>query len=158
MLWCMSNMQTDLQRLGAVISSRLESQDRTQKWLAEKVDVSQPTISRIVQGRYNPDTDVLYRIGQALSVDPLYLLRLAGLPIPDSPLDPTAAYIARQITELPPDLREKAIELVGEVVDSLTKVAGQREATALAGEQTAAANQRHQEWRARTSGEEGAQG
>lgn len=113
----MNETGADLKRLGSVIASRLEDRSLTQQWLAAQVGVSQATISRIIQGKFGVDAEAVYKIGEALGIDPVYLLRLAGLPLPESPLDPTAAYIAQRLTQLPPDLRYETMDTVGRIVD-----------------------------------------
>jgi transcriptional regulator with XRE-family HTH domain len=117
MILCMS-----LTELGHTIRRGLAG--RSQVWLSQQSGVDQSTISRILNGKVVPTPETLESLGKALGLDPAHLMRLAGLPIPTGEYDPEAAYIAQRLTELPPGLREQAVDALGAQLDTIYKVAG----------------------------------
>lgn len=54
------------QGFGSSIARLLESRGRSQKWLAQRMDVSTSTISRLVSGRSNPTAATIARVLAAL--------------------------------------------------------------------------------------------
>jgi transcriptional regulator with XRE-family HTH domain len=98
--------------------------------------VSPATVGRLMRGQHKPEPATLDAVARALGIDPVRLMRLAGLPLPAPALErhPTAEYISQQIDELPPYYREIAIEAVAGVVDSFRRVARGEPANGINGE------------------------
>jgi transcriptional regulator with XRE-family HTH domain len=112
-----------LKALGREINRLLG--DRTQQWLAEQTGVRQATISRILNGKQAPTFFTLDKIAKALEVDPLHLMRVAGLPLPpdSSDIDPEIEYIAQRLAVLPPTLRQAALAAIRSQVEAWHQVA-----------------------------------
>lgn len=108
--------------LATYLQEQLDRKGWSGRTLALYANVSQATIARAVKGETTPDPDSVRKIAAALEIEEIYLLRLAGhveSPAPDA-LDPEAAYIARRISELPPGVRQRAIDAVGCMLDTIT--------------------------------------
>lgn len=113
----------DLQKLGNLIAERLGG--RSQSWLSRQSGVDQSTISRLIRGKNIPTPETLEAIGRVLGLEPVYLMKLAGIPLPryGEQLDPSAAYIARRLTELPKDIRDDAIDALSTQLDVIYRLA-----------------------------------
>lgn len=61
-------MQDLIEAWGEGILEELTSQHRSQKWLADCVDVHPSTIHRIVTGDLNPNDELKWKIAGALGV------------------------------------------------------------------------------------------
>lgn len=116
----------ELLALGNAIKEALAG--RSQVWLSQQSGVDQSTISRILNAKVDPTPETLEALARPLGVDPAYLMRLAGFPVPEGKYDPEISYIAQELTALPPDLRERAVDAVSGVVDSFRAMAKQRQA------------------------------
>jgi transcriptional regulator with XRE-family HTH domain len=57
-----------------VIKRVLEDQDKTQTWLAEKLDRDFVTVTRYVNNKRQPSLETLFDIAQILKVNPKELL------------------------------------------------------------------------------------
>lgn len=62
------NKNNDTQ-IGKVIMSRLDKMERSQQWLARKVNRANGTINFIVKGRLKPSYELLKMIASVLSID-----------------------------------------------------------------------------------------
>lgn len=62
------NKNNDAQ-IGKVIASRLDEMERSQQWLARKVNRANGTINFIVKGRLKPSYELLKMIASVLSID-----------------------------------------------------------------------------------------
>ncbi len=62
------NKNNDTQ-IGKVIMSRLDEMERSQQWLARKVNRANGTINFIVKGRLKPSYELLKMIASVLSID-----------------------------------------------------------------------------------------
>lgn len=106
---------------------KLAMGENTGSWLAEKSGVSQPTISRLLNGVGSSSARNIKAVARALRLNPNELLVLAGIADDeeddDTTLDPSARYIARRLTRLPISVREAAIDAVSGVVDGFSQVA-----------------------------------
>lgn len=113
-----------LNQLATYLNARLTKKGWSGRTLALYAELSQTAIARALKGKTVPDPESLRKIAVALEVEELHLLRLAGhVESPASEdLDPAAAYIARRITQLPPAVRERAIDAVGSVLDTITEL------------------------------------
>lgn len=67
------NKNNDAQ-IGKVIASRLDEMERSQQWLARKVNRANGTINFIVKGRLKPSYELLKMIASVLSIDVKVLL------------------------------------------------------------------------------------
>jgi transcriptional regulator with XRE-family HTH domain len=121
------HMNKGLSPLGQEIERLLDERGWNKSELGRRSGRDSSTVGRLMAGETSPTAETLLALAAALGVDGTYLLRLAGLSIPEGVYHPEAAYIARQLTELPPDLQEQAIDAVGGVVDSFVRVADARE-------------------------------
>lgn len=92
---------------------------RSQEWLARRSHVGQSTISRLMHGKHQPEPETLIAIAGALDVDPIYLMRLAGIPLPPPATErhETVEYIARRLDELPASVQEYAIAACATIAD-----------------------------------------
>lgn len=116
-------MKTEENALGRQIKHLLGK--RSQTWLAKQADTTQPTISRLIRGENTPTIENINAIAQALDADPLHLMQLAGLAVPEEQqqeFDPVAAQIAQRLTELPPHIRTEAAKALGSMLDTITRV------------------------------------
>ena len=113
------------------VRSRLQELKWTQTKLAEVSGVSEGSISNMLRGKSIPETYTIERIADALGVPRQKILGLLAEEgrgeVGQAEIDPSALYIARQLTGLPPDLKEPAIDAVSGVVDSFRSIAEQRE-------------------------------
>ncbi|MGB0385522.1 MAG: helix-turn-helix domain-containing protein [Ardenticatenaceae bacterium] len=105
--------------LGQEINELLGS--RSQLWLAEQAGIRQASVSRIIHGKQRPTPSTLEAIAQVLGVDPLHLMRLAGVPLPPATndRDPSVEYIAQRLDKFPEATRKKAIHAVSSVLDAI---------------------------------------
>lgn len=55
--------------IGKLIVSRLDEMERSQQWLARKVNRANGTINFIVKGRLNPSHELIKAIAFVLSID-----------------------------------------------------------------------------------------
>ena len=112
-------MNTEMRKLGREIEKALAG--RSQSWLARKSGVGQPTISRLIRGQVKPTPKTLEALANALGLDPLRFMKLAGIPLPLSSeeLDPATMHIAQRIAKLPAIPRELAINTIGNMLDAI---------------------------------------
>jgi transcriptional regulator with XRE-family HTH domain len=123
-------MSKNLERLGAEIKVALGN--RSQSWLADQTGVNQPTISRIVNARYDaPNPKYISLISKALKLDKDKLLTLAGYPTVQNQGNrlgrhSSVEYIAMRLDEvgaIAPDLLEYAIDVIAPAVDTFYDMA-----------------------------------
>jgi transcriptional regulator with XRE-family HTH domain len=130
-------MEPELTDLGHEILRHLGP--RSQRWLAEQSGINQGTISRLMRGKHEPTPSTLDALGRALNVDPLHLMRLAGLPLPtahlnrDARVEYTAQRLNDLIQDLPAELQDAMIDAVSGVVQGFSAFVSDR--THLIGEQ-----------------------
>lgn len=98
---------------------------RSQYWLARESGVGQSTISRLVRGKGKPTPETLEALARALGIDPSVFMELAGIPqrLISNDVDPSVAYIARRMSDLPEIYRELAIDAVGAQLDVIYTLA-----------------------------------
>lgn len=77
--------------LGLVIKDRLDRLGWSQKFLADRVNIQEANLSRIIRGKYSPSVDIMMVIFHALGLSdipvPTHLIQLSQLDVP-SPLIP----------------------------------------------------------------------
>lgn len=56
-------------KLGKEILKNLYKQGKNQKWLANEIGISAPSISAIISGRTNPSQQTLKKISEILKID-----------------------------------------------------------------------------------------
>lgn len=61
------------QQLGLLFKQRREEMGHSAKALAEFMDISENTMSRIEQGKFNYDIMLLFRICEALEIKPYFV-------------------------------------------------------------------------------------
>lgn len=64
----------DKQTIGARLRRTRRALDITQVELAERIGVAHATIVRIERGQTKPSTDTLFKLADALGVDPKWIL------------------------------------------------------------------------------------
>jgi transcriptional regulator with XRE-family HTH domain len=108
-----------LNLVGREIDKHLKRLKWTIRRLSEASGVPHPTISRLMRGVHVPTPETLDAIGRALGVDPVHLMRLAGipLPVPVRDRDATIEYIALRLSEIPESHRQYAVNTVAMAVD-----------------------------------------
>ena len=102
--------------LGTVVHSQREAAQLSQRELANRVNVSNGTISRIESDDgLHPDPQTLRAIADVLHIDYYYLLALNGQ-IDD---DPDVRMIHRGVAHLSPADRKKLMRILNAVYDDL---------------------------------------
>lgn len=66
--------QKDYNRLKVILAEKKKSN----KWLAENLEVTETTVARWTNNRQQPDLPMLYRIAKVLAVAPCDLLERGG--------------------------------------------------------------------------------
>jgi transcriptional regulator with XRE-family HTH domain len=112
-----------------LILDKLEELQWSQRQLARASGVSSGAINNLLRGESTPETTTVEKIADALSIPRRKMIEaLAGSQVAsEAIIDPTARYMARRLSELPPLLREPAIEAMSGVLDSFIKMAEARE-------------------------------
>lgn len=67
------NKNTD-SPIGVIITGRLEEMERSQSWLAKRVERAPNTISEIVKGRLRPSITLIEEISKVIDVECAVLL------------------------------------------------------------------------------------
>ena len=75
----------------------------------------------IARGKTAPTPETLNAIGKALGLSPLYLMRLAGIPLPkdEKKRNPAIEHIAQRLDSLPPQVQDSAIASLAAQIDAL---------------------------------------
>lgn len=98
--------------LGIEIKKQLGQLGWSQNRLADESGITQSAISKIMREKNRPTPDTISAIAKVLGLDPLYLMNLAGIPVPSEETDPSIEYIAQQLARLPQEVREIATDTV----------------------------------------------
>lgn len=111
---CFMRGNDELTPLGKWIKDALDKSGRNQVWLAGKIGVQPPQVSRIMRGGSEATLDVLSAIADALGKPRIQAYRAAGHldPIPEA--DEWVEETSNKIKLVPPALRS----LVSSVIDS----------------------------------------
>lgn len=64
----------DKKAIGARVRRIRRAQDITQEQLAARIDVAHSTVVRIEKGQTGPSLDTLFKLADALGVDPKWIL------------------------------------------------------------------------------------
>lgn len=116
----------DLTDLVKYITAQMETRHiEGVRALAAAAKISPSAASALLKGKAPPRAETLQKVAEALQVDEVYLLRLAGYvqSLDDASFDPSARYIAQRISLLPKPLRDIAIDAVSGVVDGFWNIA-----------------------------------
>ena len=118
--------------LGQEIYRHMKRMKWKQRDLADKAEIAQSTISKIMRDEHRASPDTLDAIGRALGVDSTYLMRLAGIPLPKerTKRHPKVEYIAQQLDKLDPRVQESLITAIGAQIEAVN--AAQQITTSLA--------------------------
>jgi transcriptional regulator with XRE-family HTH domain len=109
--------------LGSYLKEALDRRGWSGRTLAMYAELGTNTVAKTLRGETTPDPDTILKIASALGVDELHLLHLAGhIETPALDLDPTAAYIAKQLTLMDPSARQVIQEAVGDILDLVSKL------------------------------------
>ena len=107
--------------LGQFLQKRIEERGWSNREAARQAGISSGAISTLLRGIKKPRPETLRALADALDIEELRLLYLAGMlnEIPTGELVKEAAYIARRITNLPPRYRQIAIDAVAAQLDAI---------------------------------------
>lgn len=110
--------------LGKEIKKRLADLHWSQRELARRTDISHSNISKIMRGIHRPTPETLTMIGKALSVDPFYLMDLAGIPLPEdrSKRDPAIEHVAQRLEQLSPQVKSSIIVSIEAQIDAIEAI------------------------------------
>ena len=108
--------------LGQEIYKHLKRLRLSQRELAAKAMISQGNISKLMRDEHRPNADTLVAIAQVLNVDPLHLMRIAGLPLPKPTRNPSVEYVAQRLDELPDAVQGVVISGINAQLDVVAKV------------------------------------
>lgn len=113
--------ESGLTPLGKEIRSHLERLQWSQNRLADEAGVARSTLSRLMRGYQATTAETVDALARTVGVDPLYFMRLAGLPLPADPRgrDPQVERLAQRIDALDPGLRRVALGAVDALLDGL---------------------------------------
>lgn len=123
-----NSMADDLSPFGKEVQRHLERLRWSRRTLAMYANVGHSTINRLMRGKGDTTPETVRAIADALGVDSLRLMRLAGMPLPkpETQRDPEAEYIAQRLDALPAPVRTKAADALGAVLDTIYEVATDR--------------------------------
>lgn len=114
-------MDNYLTPLGKEIQQNLTRLNWSQRELASRSNVARSAISRLMRGKAKPTPETIDAIAKTLNLEPLHLMRLAGIPLPpkNENLDSAALHIAQRITFLPLPLRKHAINATESLLNAI---------------------------------------
>lgn len=109
-----------LKALGEFLDKRIKAKGWSRNETARRAKISSSGLSTLLRGLTKPRAETLKALAEALDIEEYRLLYLAGMLdyIPTSNLDQSAAYIARRLTDLPPNYREVAIDAIAAQLDA----------------------------------------
>jgi transcriptional regulator with XRE-family HTH domain len=113
--------------LGIEIQKHLKSLSWSQRELARKSGITAGTISKIMRGEHRATPDTITAIAKVLGLDPLFLMNVAGIPIPLGISDPAIDYIVQQLSKLPKLKRVVATQALRSQVDAFHFLMGEYE-------------------------------
>lgn len=115
--------QEKKQTIGEYLLAQRKQRSWSIKELSTRSRVSGGAISMTERGKSIPETETILKMARALELDEFNILRMMseekGDHITAPALEPSAAYIARRLTELPEEEREAAIQVVLAVIDNI---------------------------------------
>lgn len=100
-------MTGNASKLGIWIRERLREKGKNQAWLAEKIGIQPPQVSRIISGDSEALPDILNAIADALGKPRSQIYRAAGHIEPITPKDELDESILFHARRLPLDERER---------------------------------------------------
>lgn len=110
-------MKSNTNRLGEWIRAGLKDANKNQVWLAEKIGVQPPQVSRIISGSSEPTADLLSAIADALGKPRLQAYRAAGFLDPQTEDDEWVEEMSYKLKRLPPNLRSVAATVINSLVE-----------------------------------------
>ena len=105
--------------LGQELYKHLKRLRWTQRELARQAGISHGNVSKIIRGEHRPSPDTLNIIGQVINVDPVHLMRLAGIPLPSNKRPPKVEHVAERLTKLPDSVQSAAIDAINAQLDAM---------------------------------------
>lgn len=108
----LSFMKSNVTTLGEWIRAGLKDAGKNQVWLAEKIGVQPPQVSRIISGVSEPTPDLLSSISDALGKPREQIYRAAGLLPPVAKVDEEMESILHEITKLPKDDQREVLAFI----------------------------------------------
>lgn len=110
-------MKSNANKLGVWIRDGLNELGKNQAWLAEKVGVQPPQISRIISGSSEAPPDLLGAIADALGKPRAQAYRAAGYLNQEAAADEWAEEMTYKLNKLSPGLRAVAERFINSMVE-----------------------------------------
>lgn len=123
--------------LGEEIQKHLDRTGWSQRGLASKAELAHSAISKIMRGKTNPTPSTINAIGQALNVDPMHLMRLAGIPVSKAKRNPSVEYVAQRLDNLPSNAQVVVISAINALIDAMISLYEKGESRGQGGAATA---------------------
>ena len=109
--------------LGQEIEKHLKRKRWSQRALAREAGIASSTISNIMRDEHRPTPETIDAIANVLGLDPVHLMRLAGMPVPVSKKrNPSIEYIAQRLDDLPTDMQKKVVEILGAQLEAFIEM------------------------------------
>lgn len=110
--------------LGKEIQRQLDRIGWSQRILALNAKITHGAISKIMRGKTKPQLETIIAIAEALNVDSITLLQLAGIALPalspiNNQVDPAVLHVVQRLTQLPIAPRNHAINAIEGVLDAI---------------------------------------
>jgi transcriptional regulator with XRE-family HTH domain len=104
-------------QLGKRILNLLEQKDMTQRELAQRLGITEVSVSRYINGKHTPHTDILNRIAQILNTTTDYLLSGSEKFVytPPSDTEPLENFI-REFSIMDTDEQKKTIQSLFDIL------------------------------------------
>lgn len=113
-LYC---MKSNTNKLGTWIREGLSELGKNQAWLAEKIGVQAPQVSRIISGASEATPDLLSAIADALGKPRAQAYRAAGYLNQESPDDEWVEEMSFKLNKLSPGLRAVAEKFINSMLE-----------------------------------------
>ena len=110
-------MKSNTSKLGEWIRSGLSDIGKNQVWLAEKIGVQPPHVSRIINGSSEATPDIMSAIADALGKPRIQAYRAAGFLDPQTEEDEWVEEMSHKLKQLSPGLRGVATTVINSLVE-----------------------------------------
>ena len=110
-------MKSNSSKLGDWIRQGLKDVNRNQVWLAEKIGVQPPQVSRIISGGSEATPDLLSAIADALGKPRAQAYRAAGYLNPEPVADEWVEEMSHKLKLLSPRVRDIASKIINALAE-----------------------------------------
>jgi len=110
-------MKSNTNKLGTWIREGLNELGKNQAWLADKIGVQAPQVSRIISGASEATPDLLSAIADALGKPRAQAYRAAGYLNQESPKDEWVEEMTYKLNKLSPAMRGVAERFINSMVE-----------------------------------------